>query len=491
MTKSLPYGWTLCRVANIFVIYGGGTPSRSNSSFWNGTIPWFSSGDIKSDIANEATETITEEGLAESSARLCRPGSVLVVVRSGILKHTLPVAILSRRAAINQDIKCFDSGDDVLNRWLALAWLASERTLLSQNREGTTVQSVKSQTLQNFELAIPPFDEQRRIVAKLEKLLDKVDSCEKRLAKIPILLKRFRQAVLAAACSGDLTADWRENQHSLEPVESTIEKIERLRGHSVPEFDTSEDLPIIPDLWKWVSAASVCSQITDGEHIQPPYQATGRPMLSAKHVRDGFVTLEGAGLISEKDFSKALQRCAPADGDILIVSVGATTGRSAIVENLSPFAIVRSVLLLKPLMCSRFLLRWLQTPWCLSWMAQASGASAQPHLYIKDTKRMPVPFPPPIEQQEIVSRVDELFSLADQIEDRYAKAKRYVDDLKHSILAKAFRGELVPQDPNDEPATVLLERIREARARSAIGSPEIKKRAIRGICHTSSRGRDE
>jgi type I restriction enzyme S subunit len=218
MTNPLPHGWTLTRVAEIFSAHGGGTPSRSNSSLWNGSIPWLSSGDIKSDIVGEATETITEAGLADSSARLCRPGSVLVVVRSGILKHTLPVATTSRRAAINQDIKCFDSGNNDLNRWLAIVLRASERVLLAENREGTTVQSVKFETLQSFSLAIPPLNEQHRVVAKLEKLLDKEDSCQKRLAKIPILLKRFRQAVLAAACSGQLTADWRE-QRILPPFE--------------------------------------------------------------------------------------------------------------------------------------------------------------------------------------------------------------------------------------------------------------------------------
>jgi type I restriction enzyme, S subunit len=73
-----------------------------------------------------------------------------------------------------------------------------------------------------------------------------------------------------------------------------------------------------------------------------------------------------------------------------------------------------------------------------------------------------LPIPPVLEQREIARRVDQLFSLADQIEYRYATAKRYVDGLKQSILSKAFRGELLPQDPNDEPASVLLERIRKA-----------------------------
>jgi type I restriction enzyme S subunit len=90
--------------------------------------------------------------------------------------------------------------------------------------------------------------------------------------------------------------------------------------------------------------------------------------------------------------------------------------------------------------------------------------------------------PPLAEQQEIVRRVEELCALADQIEARYAKAKQYVDSLKQSILAKAFRGELVPQDPNDEPATVLIERIREARGTKTMDRP--KPRATKsGIAH--------
>jgi type I restriction enzyme S subunit len=165
-------------------------------------------------------------------------------------------------------------------------------------------------------------------------------------------------------------------------------------------------------------------------------------MLTAKHVRDGFVDAEGAGLISEAAFKKALERCAPTNGDILVVSVGATTGRSAIVENSDPFAIVRSVLLLKPLIPPRFLLRWLQGPYAWRWMREASGASAQPHLYIRDVKRLPVPFPPLPEQLEIVRRVDELFELADLVTERLASAEARLERSSQAVLAKAFSGGL-------------------------------------------------
>lgn len=202
-------------------------------------------------------------------------------------------------------------------------------------------------------------------------------------------------------------------------------------------------LPDVPETWEWLSADAICSQITDGEHIQPPYRSQGYPMLSAKHVRDGFVDSKGAGLIAKADFEKALERCAPRPGDVLVVSVGATTGRSAVVTDGDPFAIVRSVLLLKPLILSRFFLRWLQSPWAFHWMRQASGASAQPHLYIRDIRKLPVPVPPLSEQREIVTRVDQILALADSMNSRVETADRNIQRNSEAILAKAFRGDLL------------------------------------------------
>src|SRR5712664_3027897 len=105
MNTNLPDGWTVCRVQDYFESFSGGTPNRGSSEYWNGKIPWLSSGDIKSERIQQATESITKAGLENSSAKLCRIGSVVIVVRSGVLKHTLPVALLDTEASINQDLK--------------------------------------------------------------------------------------------------------------------------------------------------------------------------------------------------------------------------------------------------------------------------------------------------------------------------------------------------------------------------------------------------
>lgn len=219
MSDDLPIGWAIAKVHTVFRSFSGGTPSRTKPSYWGGEILWLSSGDIKSDRIDVSSETITSAGAQNSSARLCRPGSVLVVVRSGILRHTLPIAILNRAATINQDIKCFDSGDDDLNEWLALSLRASTRTILAMNREGTTVQSVKYDTLKSFTLRVPPRAEQRRIIERLETLqalLKDAQSCLHRAASIlqtpdigrfatpNVRPDKLTQSILAKALSGEL-----------------------------------------------------------------------------------------------------------------------------------------------------------------------------------------------------------------------------------------------------------------------------------------------
>jgi hypothetical protein len=219
-----PDGWEIRRVDEVFESFGGGTPSRTVESYWGGSIHWLSSGDIKADIITSATESITEAGLSNSSARVCRPGSVLVVVRSGILKHTLPVAILGCAAAINQDIKCFDSGDNELNRWLALTLRASVKEILAANREGTTVQSVKYETLAGFLLPIPPASERRTIIQRAEALLAvaqeleaQFDVAQRRVAglRLAILRNEFPRDIVAPTGEPVLNRGAHSNQPTI------------------------------------------------------------------------------------------------------------------------------------------------------------------------------------------------------------------------------------------------------------------------------------
>jgi len=466
---------------------GGGTPSKNNSTYWDGDILWASVKDVgKGKYIDDTIDRITEAGLADSSSNLIPPGNLIVVTRMGLGK----VSINRVPMAINQDLRALSlSTLTVIDyQYIFFKTHGFEGT-------GLTVKGIRVEELLNIPFPLPPLAEQHRIVAKVDELmalcdrlesaqaeresrrdklaaatlhrLNKADDPQARLhaefylRHFPRLHTRLNQvalirhAVLGLGFGGQLTKAWRETNAGAETSQDCLNAIRGAREasldltratkaghkHSAAMPFSSGDLPPIPAEWAWASADAVCRQITDGEHVQPRYQAEGLPMLTAKHVRDGYVTFEGCEFISELDFQKCAARCKPEQNDILIVSVGATTGRAAIVNNSRPFVLVRSVLLLKPLILAPFLLRWLQTQWCLSWMRQASEATAQPHLYIGDTKRMPVPIPSISEQHRIVAKVDELMALCDRLESQLTTAqtesRRLLEALLHEALASA------------------------------------------------------
>lgn len=448
----LPAGWVQCAVSDVFDSFGGGTPNRGTASYWNGKIPWLSSGDIKSDRIETASEFISRAGLENSTAHLCRAGSVVIVVRSGVLKHTLPVAILANEAAINQDIKCFDAGDDVLNRWFLLYLKARAKDILSQNREGTTVQSVKYDTLLDIELPIPPEKEQRRIVAKLEELVSKVDVCKKRMDRIPSILKRFRKSVLAAACSGKLTADLRRDGSS------------------------DEELPA-----GWQRTPLV-ELVPKGGLFDGPF---GSNLKSSDYVESGVrvIRLENIGqlrFIGEKEsyISRAkyetLKRHTVASGDIIFSSFISEEIRACILPRLQTKAVAKAdCFCIRPdtsKIDARYLVLQLVSSESYQSLVENVHGVTRPRINTRQLRQLEIRVCSLSEQVEIVRRVEALFKLIDQIESRYNVAKVGVDQLTRSILAKAFRGELVPQDAKDEPAAKLLERVKGKESARALAA---------------------
>lgn len=360
-------------------------------------------------------------------------------------------------------------------------WLRSEHftAYVQEQMTGMAYPATNDEKFYGGPIPIPPTAEQERIVAKVGELMALCDRLEEqqeeretrqmelaraslaRFADAPtranlnflfhksydISPAGLRNSILRAAFQGDLgeKPSYRKGEHGAETVLSQAaqarrrfweERYQSRRKYQEPEAHKSEGLPRIPAHWKWASIDSVCAQVTDGEHIQPPYQTEGFPMLSAKHVRDGHVTLEGAGWISKDAFEKSIERCEPVNGDILIVSVGATTGRSAIVQDCPPFAIVRSVLLLKPAIPTEYLHWWLKNPWTFTWMTQASGASAQPHLYIRDLKRMPVPIPPLNEQLQTSGVLERLIAMVDQLEGQLSASRDVGANLLDAVVAE-------------------------------------------------------
>jgi type I restriction enzyme S subunit len=160
-----PDGWEIVRLGDRFDSWGGLTPSKANLGYWGDGLPWVSSREIKGDRVVATTYSVTQKALDETGLRVCPAGTVLIVTRSGILAHSLPVAIADVPVTINQDMKAFYSDEPFLNEWLALYLRSSASTLLqTTRREGTTVQSVQYPILKDTLIPVPPVVQRQEII---------------------------------------------------------------------------------------------------------------------------------------------------------------------------------------------------------------------------------------------------------------------------------------------------------------------------------------
>jgi type I restriction enzyme, S subunit len=493
MIDEFPEGWAECCIGDIAHVVGGGTPdARDLTNFsTKAGIPWLTPADLsgyKEIYVSRGKRFLTKKGFEHSSAKLMPKGAVLFSSRAPIGY----VAVAGNEICTNQGFRSFVCADSVSPEYLYF-WLKYAKPLAEELASGTTFAEISGTNAAKIPLLLAPVAEQQRIAAKLKKLLDQVDVCQKRLAKIPTLLKRFRQSVLASACSGRLTADWREENLSIESAETLFTKIkaERQRryenecrqavaaGRRKPKHpdsnelsrNTVNDLPEIPKAWAYFRMEELCHQVTDGTHKTPKYQTSGVPFLSVKNVRPFLVRDADIKFISEEEHRSINSRCNPEKGDILYTKIGATFGYAAVNGLDYAFSIFVSLALLKPVtpfFVSAFAELVMNSEIVFSQARERVTGIGTPDLHLVEIRDFRVPLPPQLEQQEIVRRVQSLFVLADRIEARFADGRKRVDSITQAILAKAFRGELVPTEAelaeaegrSFESAEELLEKLR-------------------------------
>lgn len=329
---------------------------------------------------------------------------------------------------------------------------------LGDLNKSTAIPGLNRQDAYDLEIGLPPLAEQTRIAAKLDELLAQVDTLKARIDGIPALLKRFRQSVLAAAVSGRLTEEWRASNPLSESAEEYLARvIQSRRQNPVVKFKE----PASPDLEKreieapqgWV-VASVSSFAecldsmrvpvkkelrTSGEGKYPYFGANGEVDRVDEYIFDDDLVLVTE---DETFYGREKPIAYKYSGKCWVNNhVHALRAHNSVARDYLCFALMYYDVI----------------PWL-------TGTTGRAKLTQGALLSLPIRVPPSLEQTEIVRRVEQLFVFAGQLEARIGAAQARIDRLTQSILAKAFRGELVAQDPNDEPASVLLERIKAQRA---------------------------
>lgn len=321
---------------------------------------------------------------------------------------------------------------------------------LGDLNKSTAIPGLNRQDAYDLEIGLPPLAEQTRIATKLDELLAQVDTLKARIDGIPVLLKRFCQSVLAAAVSGKLTEEWRTKKAS--------------EGTTSPNND-----------WKTIRIDQASADEKYSLAIGPfgsnlkvsDYRDDGKPLVFVREIRAGCFGDKKTKFITPEKFDELSAHQISA-GDILVTKMGDPPGDVAIYPATAPDAVITAdcikLRVNESVILREYAYYQMKSNFFRQKVQEISAGVAQQKVSLGNFREITLLVPSREEQREIVRHVGELLAFADQLEARVKAAQVRIDGLTQSILAKAFRGELVPQDPNDEPAGFLLERIKAQRA---------------------------
>ena len=470
----LPDSWRLLPLGKIGYWFGGGTPSKANPSFWtNGTIPWVSPKDMKTDRIRDAQDHITTEAVANSATSLVPAGSVLLVVRSGILKHTLPVAVTEREVSLNQDLKAVTPSEDILPEYLALGLKAFEREILHRCcKSGTTVQNLEMPVFLRFELPVARLPDQRRIVAEIEKQFTRLEAGVAALRRVQANLKRYRAAVLKAACEGRLVPTEAElaraEGRSFESGQQLLARIltERRQNWLVqrslgkggqgrgkykePEMPDTKPLAKPPEGWAWATPEQLSSSESYSLGIGPfgsnlkvsDYTTEGVPLIFVRNIRPGrFVKAKEVYVTAAK--AEELKAHQASGGDILITKMGAPPGDACLYPEDAPNAVITAdCIKLRPsplLSDRRFFVHALNSELVKPQILDITKGVAQMKVSLGRFECIAIPLPPLAEQTRIVAEVERRLSVVEELEAVVTTNLQRATRLRQSILQMSFQ----------------------------------------------------
>ncbi|MFA4875864.1 MAG: restriction endonuclease subunit S [Methanoregula sp.] len=287
----------------------------------------------------------------------------------------------------------------------------------------------------------PPLAEQELIVARIEALLTQVNAARDRLNRVPLIMKRFRQAVLAAACSGRLMEGCRES-NAVEGIEQSLQK-------DNVDFNDETNTPFyigsLPKTWGWISIDDAMEKVIDYRGRTPPIEKEGIPHITTSNIRNGHINWITEKFVTQETYENYMTRGIPEIGDVFFTMEG-PLGEVAILHENRKFSLAQRMLLLrgqKEIFDSEYLAFALMCSGVQSAINMKATGSGVKGIAYKRFKQVQIPHPPLSEQHKIVRRVRLLFERADAIDREVVVAGRRCERLTQAVLAKAFRGELV------------------------------------------------
>ncbi|MBU2752980.1 restriction endonuclease [Acidithiobacillus thiooxidans] len=499
--SELPVGWVTAALEDVAKWSSGGTPSRSNPSYYAGTIPWLKTGELGPPIVVQTEESISEEAVANSSAKVFPKGSVAVAMYGATIGKA---SMLGIDAATNQ--ACAVGIPDAVKTKFLYYFLVSQSKAFVDAGKGGAQPNISQGIVKSWEISLPPFQEQTRIVEKLEELLSELDAGMAELKAAQKKLAQYRQSLLKAAEGGALTAEWRQ-QHL--PTETGAQLLQRIltercarweakqlakfkeqdktppkdwqKKYPEPVQPDTSGLPELPQGWVWASVDQLSpDDLANGRSV--PTAENGAKVLRLTAIKAGAVDLHEHKLGAWS--SEEAAPFAVSEGDLLIVrGNGSLTlvGRAGLVGSVDEQVAYPDTMIRLRVVEAVVSPAWIGLVWdshvVRSHLERRARTSAGIYKIAQpDIVSATVPVPGLAEQVLIRQALAQQFEQLAAMESAMETGLKQSAAQRQNILRAAFAGQLVPQDPADEPASVLLARIRAERAeRDTLKTPRRSK----------------
>lgn len=407
----LPEGWKWVRLGSVCTFIGGGTPSKSNQDYWDGDIPWASVKDIKGDYLDSTQDSITEEGLNNSAANLCEPGDLILITRIEPGK----TVVSNIRSAINQDLKIVKS--DLDEKYMHY-YFQTFFHLFEEKASGSTVKGITIKSVEQMPFPLVSVATQKKIAIFLDQEFQRLDEAKDLLQSVLDSSEERKQSTLHKAFTGELTENWRQRT-----------------GHSIEE-------------WKTVKLQDYCEKITCGKTPKDDITQEGEiPYLKVYNIVNDKVDFDSKPQFIPRSVHEGkLSSSRLIPHDVIMNIVGPPLRKIAIVPDDYPeWNMNQAIVRFRPTdkLNYEYLFYALVNPETLDpVIQQTKGVVGQANISVTQSRNLTISLPTVEEQLEIVRTLKQIMNRETDYEESVDEAIDKIEELKKSILSKAFHGEL-------------------------------------------------